>query len=155
MADLGGTHFQDVAPTKNHLAKCGPPLKATWQDVALTKIHIPRSSGGRLRTTLPFAKKLGGLWRGRLDGRLWRWPARTGEDVAATVTHHSDVPVTTSVRLVQHGEGEETEHKTRSSPASGGCGWVPRYEDGATHDHFMGGARRGTVTHTETLNPKP
>ena len=77
----------------------------------------------------------------------WRWPARTGEDVAATVTHHSDVPVTTSVRLVQHGEGEETEYKTRSSPASGGCGWVPRYEDGATHDHFMGGARRGTVTH--------
>ena len=100
-------------------------------------------------------KELGGLWRGRLDGRLWRWPARTGEDVAATVTHHSDVPVTlpniaTSVRLVQHGEGEEAEHKTRSSPASGGCGWVPRYEDGATHDHFMGGARRGTVTH-----PKP
>ena len=116
-----------------------PLLKTTWQDVALAKIHIPRSSGGRLRTTLPFAKKLGGLWRGRL--------ARTGEDVAATVTHHSDVPVTTSVRLVQHGEGEETEHKTRSSPASGGCGWVPRYEDGATHDHFMGGARRGTVTH--------
>ena len=59
-------------------------------------------------------KELGGLWRGRLDGRLWRWPARTGEDVAATVTHHSDVPVTlpniaTSVRLVQHGEGEEAE----------------------------------------------
>ena len=82
-------------------------------------------------------------------------PARTGEDVAATATHHSDVPVTlpniaTSVRLVQHGEGEEAEHKTRSSPASGGCGWVPRYEDGATHDHVMGGARRGTVTH-----PKP
>ena len=76
--------------------------------------------------------------------------AAAGEDVAATVTHHSDVPVTTSVRLAQHGEGEETEHKTRSSPASGGCGWVPRYEDGATHDHFMGGARRGTVTH-----PKP
>ena len=44
----------------------------------------------------------------------------------------------------------EAEHKTRSSPASGGCGWVPRYEDGATHDHSMGGARRGTVTH-----PKP
>ena len=64
-------------------------------------------------------KELGGLRRGRLDGRLWRWPARTGENVAATVTHHSDVPVTlpniaTSVRLVQHGEGEETEHKTRS-----------------------------------------
>ena len=62
----------------------------------------------------------------------------SGEDVAAIVTHHPDVPVTflniaTSVRLMQHSEGEEAEHKTRSSPASCGCGWVPRYEDGATH----------------------
>ena len=104
-------------------------------------------------------KELGGLWRGRLDGRLWRWPARMGEDIAATVTHHSDVPVTlpniaTSVRLVQHGEGEEAEHKTRSSPASGGCGWVPRYEDGATHDHSLGGACRGTVTHPTLKRPR-
>ena len=106
-------------------------------------------------------KELGGLWRGRLDGRLWRWPARTGEDVAATATHHSDVPVTlpniaTSVRLVQHGEGEEAEHKTRSSPASGGCGWVPRYEDGATHDHLIHGW--GAPWHCDTPktpNPKP
>ena len=65
----------------------------------------------------------------------------SGEDVAAIVTHHADVTsafpnIATSVRLVQHGEGEEAEHKTHSSPASGGCGWVPRYEDGATHDHF-------------------
>ena len=123
----------------------GRPWRGRRRDLA-------EDSGGRLRTTLPLAK------------RAWRTLARTtrrttlavaGEDVAATVTHHSDVPVTlpniaTSVRLVQHGEGEEAEHKIRSSPASGGCGWVPRYEDGATHDHFMGGARRGTVTH-----PKP
>ena len=99
------------------------------------------------RTTLPLAKR---AWR--TLARTTRRTTRTGEDVVATVTHHSDVPVTlpniaTSVRLVQHGEGEEAEHKIRSS---GGCGWVPRYEDGATHDHFMGGARRGTVTH-----PKP
>ena len=57
----------------------------------------------------------------------WRTTlAMDGEDVTAIVTHHSDVPlafpnIATSVRLLQHGEGEEAEHKTRSSPASGGC----------------------------------
>ena len=90
----------------------------------------------------------------------WRTTlAMDGEDVTAIVTHHSDVPlafpnIATSVRLVQHGEGEEAEHKTRSSPASGGCGWVPRYEDGATHDHSLGGARRGTVTHPTLKRPR-
>ena len=49
----------------------------------------------------------------------------------------------------------EAERKTPSSPASGGCGWVSRYEDGATHDHSMGGARRGTVLNPKPLKPKP
>ena len=68
----------------------------------------------------------------------------SGEDDAAILTHHA-----------RHGEVGEAEHKTGSSPASGGCGWVPQYEDGAIHDHSMGGARRGTVTHPKPLNPEP
>ena len=67
-----------------------------------------------------------------------KWTARTPARTTLVGKH------------ITHGEVGEVEHKTRSSPASGGCGWVPRYEDGAIHDHSMGGARRGTVT-----NPKP
>ena len=69
----------------------------------------------------------------------------SGEDDAGTVTHHA------------RRSGRSRTQNPFHSPASGGCGWVPRYEDGAIHDHSMGGARRSTVTHPkpQTLIPEP
>ena len=79
---------------------------------------LPGQLGRQMARSDMTADDSDGGWRTTL--------AMDGEDVTAIVTHHSDVPlafpnIATSVRLLQHGEGEEAEHKTRSSPASGGC----------------------------------
>ena len=96
------------------------------------------------------------------SARLWRVAAAlarddedSGEDVAAIVTHRSDILLASAniVTFVSNRAAKwKKQNTTRSSPASGSCEWVPRYEVGAIHDHSMGGAPRGTVTHPEPIS---
>ena len=128
--------------------------RQTPNDSGTRKLNEPTLAG---RRTTALAKAIGGRpWRGLAGTRKTSLVGKSGRDASASgednctadtaddsgsgrrglrrgrrcyfVTHHA-----------RHGEVGEAEHKTRSSPASGGCGWVPRYEDGAIHDHSMGG----------------
>ena len=73
--------------------------------------------------------------------------SRPNHQSATRVSH----PTTTRRRRASC--GKEHEVKPVKGFALGGCGWVPRHEDGSTHDHFMGGSSRGIMAHPKTLNP--
>ena len=109
----------------------------------------PGGDGGRL-----WGRRRTTFWRGRPDDSGgWQNELGTsgsGEDDAAIVTHHSDVsvglPGPTLQRLfvlASRRRGRRSRaHKTCSSPASGGCGWVPRYD--VQRQHTLGFARVGS-----------